>query len=71
MTLKDEILVMATKSEMNHLLRLREKKCSAEVGILYIELLGEVRKVSRHLANIAERSGAFHPQPLISEEVKK
>ncbi len=71
MTLKDEILVMATKSEMNHLLRLREKKCSAEVGILYIELLGEVRKVSRHLANIAERSGAFHPQSLISEEVKK
>jgi Na+/phosphate symporter len=42
------------------MIRLREKRCSADTGVVYIELLGEFRKVSRHLANIAERSGAFH-----------
>jgi Na+/phosphate symporter len=60
MTLRDEIMVMTALFEQNHLTRLREKRCSAESGIVYIELLGEFRKVSRHFANIAERSGAFH-----------
>ena len=59
MTLRDEVMVMAALFEQNHLTRLREKRCSAESGIVYIELLGEFRKVSRHLANIAERNGAF------------
>lgn len=67
MSLRDEIMVMAARFEQNHLLRLREKRCSTESGIVYIELLGEFRKVSRHLANIAERSNAFHAsQPATS-----
>ncbi len=60
MTLRDEIMVAAALCEQNHMIRLREKRCSADTGVVYIELLGEFRKVSRHLANIAERSGAFH-----------
>jgi phosphate:Na+ symporter len=59
--LKDEIIGLVEKYEQSHLLRLREKLCSAEAGVIYIELLGEIRKVSRHLANIAERSSAFYP----------
>ena len=59
MTLRDEIMVAAALCEQNHMIRLREKRCSADTGVVYIELLGEFRKVSRHLANIAERSGAF------------
>jgi phosphate:Na+ symporter len=59
MTLRDEIMVTAALFEQNHMIRLREKRCSTESSIVYLELLGEFRKVSRHLANIAERSGAF------------
>lgn len=59
--LKDEISALVSDCEQSHLRRLREKRCSAEAGVIYIELLGEIRKVSRHIANIAERSGAFHP----------
>jgi Na+/phosphate symporter len=40
-------------------MRMRAKRCASDSGILYIELLGEIRKVSRHLANIAERSDSF------------
>lgn len=59
MTLRDEILVSSALCEQNHLMRMRDKRCSSDSGIAYIELLGEIRKVSRHLANIAERSGSF------------
>ena len=58
--LKDEIISLVVKYEQDHLRRLREKLCSPETGVLYIELLSEIRKVSRHLANIAERSDAFY-----------
>lgn len=57
---KDEIVSLVVKYEKEHLLRLREKLCSAETGVIYIELLSEIRKVSRHLANIAERNNAFY-----------
>ena len=59
---KDQIIELVVKSEQCHLKRLREKMCSAESGVIYIELLSEIRKVSRHLANIAERSDAFYIQ---------
>jgi Na/Pi-cotransporter len=62
MTLRDEVMVATALFEQNHLTRLREKSCSTEAGIIYIELLGEMRKVSRHLANIAERCDAFKPK---------
>ena len=57
---KDEIVSLVVKYEKEHLLRLREKLCSAETGVIYIELLSEIRKVSRQLANIAERNNAFY-----------
>ena len=59
LTLRDEIQSASALCEQNHLMRMREKRCASDSGILYIELLGEIRKVSRHLANIAERSGSF------------
>ena len=59
MSLRDEILVSSILCEQNHLTRMREKRCSSDSGILYIELLGEIRKVSRHLANITERCSSF------------
>ncbi len=60
LSLKDEIVGLVVRYEQEHLVRLREKRCSAETGVIYIELLSEIRKVSRHLANIAERDSAFY-----------
>ena len=56
LSLRDEIQFDSALCERNHLMRMREKRCASDSGILYIELLGEIRKVSRHLANIAQRS---------------
>jgi phosphate:Na+ symporter len=56
--IRDEIQSATALCEQNHLMRMREKRCASDSGIMYIELLGEIRKVSRHLANIAERAHA-------------
>jgi phosphate:Na+ symporter len=62
LSIKDEVVSLVAKYEQEHIMRLREKLCSPEIGILFIELLSEIRKVSRHLANIAERADAFYTQ---------
>ena len=46
----------AANFEDAHISRVRESRCDAETGILYVELLSELVAVSRHLSNVAERS---------------
>jgi phosphate:Na+ symporter len=58
--LEGEIYGLLNKFENEHINRINRGDCRPQVGILYLELLSEIRKVSRHLANIAERSDAFY-----------
>ncbi len=60
--LRLELNRMLDQAESNHFQRLTRNECPAATGILYIELLEEIRKVSRHLANISERAVAFYVQ---------
>ena len=55
---KSEALIgkLAADSEENHIRRIKNSKCTAQTGIIYVELLGELVAVSRHLSNIAERA---------------
>ena len=55
---KAEALIgkLAAESEENHIRRIKNSKCTAQTGIIYVELLGELVAVSRHLSNIAERA---------------
>ena len=53
------VVRMAANFEDAHITRVREGKCDAETGILYVELLSELVAVSRHLSNVAERSIFF------------
>ena len=46
----------AANFEDAHISRVREARCDAETGILYVELLSELVAISRHLSNVAERS---------------
>ncbi|MBR7120324.1 MAG: Na/Pi cotransporter family protein [Lentisphaeria bacterium] len=50
------VVRMAANFEDAHISRVRDGKCDAETGILYVELLSELVAVSRHLSNVAERS---------------
>ena len=54
--LEDKIKNLTNTFEANHLERMKEGKCLPAIGVFYIQLISEFRKVSRHLANIADRS---------------
>ena len=58
--LETEIYDLLNKFEREHINRINRGDCRPQVGILYLELLSEIRKISRHLFNINERSEMFY-----------
>ncbi|MDD3154373.1 MAG: Na/Pi cotransporter family protein [Victivallaceae bacterium] len=56
---EEEIDRITDRCEAAHMRRMNNKECRPAAGVLYLELLSEIRKVSRHLANIAQRADAF------------
>ena len=58
--LHNEIDQMLNAFESGHVARINSGNCSPQVGILYLELLSEIRKIARHLLNIDERSKMFY-----------
>lgn len=53
---ENQINRLASELEANHIERLRAGHCDAIVGVIYIELIGEIEKAADHLTNIAERA---------------
>jgi len=58
--LHDELYSMLDQFEQEHIARITRGDCRPQVGILYLELLSEIRKIARHLFNINERAGMFY-----------
>ncbi|MBR7130448.1 MAG: Na/Pi cotransporter family protein [Lentisphaeria bacterium] len=58
--LAEKIFTMLENSEAKHLARINNGDCRPQVGILYLELLEEIRKISRHLENINDRAGMLY-----------
>lgn len=54
--LEKEIVKLGAELENKHIDRLREGICHAAVGVIFIELLGEIEKVSGKFSNIAKRA---------------
>ena len=61
--LKAEIMVLAEQYEIIHMNRVKEGKCLPESGLFYLELISEIRKLSRHFANITDRSPYISAEP--------
>ncbi len=55
-----EIQKMLETAELTHMNRLYEGKCIIKNGVLFMELLEKIRKIERHIFNIAERAGDFY-----------
>ena len=53
---EEKVNKLADSFENAHIRRLREGSCSADTGIIYIEMLGEMSKIGDRLANISERT---------------
>ena len=55
-----KILQLAEDFEANHIARLNAGQCNAVTGVIFIEMLAEVTKISHHLVNIAERTKSIN-----------
>jgi len=58
--LQERIQIALDQSETEHFSRIAEGECKPEVGVLFLELVEEIRKISRHLENIHVRSAMFY-----------
>ena len=58
--LQERLFAMLDRCEAEHITRINNGDCRPQVGILYLELLEEIRKISRHLENINDRAGMFY-----------
>ena len=58
--LHDELYSLLDQFEQEHIARITRGDCRPQVGILYLELIEEIRKIARHLENINDRAGMFY-----------
>ena len=56
----DEMEKMLDRFEAEHIYRIDKGNCRPQVGILYLDMLAEFRKISRHLQNISDRAEMFY-----------
>mgnify|MGYP000899326481 FL=1 len=47
---------VAQKSMESHVDRLQKGRCTPERGLVYVEVIGAIENIVRHLENIAQRS---------------
>ncbi|MBO5642735.1 MAG: Na/Pi cotransporter family protein [Kiritimatiellae bacterium] len=60
MEMYEELTQFMTSVETEHIARINNGECKPQVGLLYLKLLSEFRKVARHLRNINERAEVFY-----------
>ena len=57
---QERMQIMLDTSETKHFARISNGECKPQVGMLFLELIEEMRKISRHLENIHERASSFY-----------
>jgi Na/Pi-cotransporter len=60
MEMYSEFTGLITAVESEHVARINNGECKPQVGLVYLRLLSEFRKVARHLRNINERAEVFY-----------
>ncbi len=58
--LQEKIQSMLSRSEAEHFNRISSGDCHAPAGILFLEMVEEIRKIARHLENINDRAAMFY-----------
>ena len=58
--IQERLFSMLDRSEAEHLSRINSGECRPQVGIMYLELIEEIRKIGRHLENICDRADMFY-----------
>ena len=71
-SLKYKLSDQIEKVESSHMARVNKGTCLPEVSILFLELLEVIRKVTRHVFNIIERTEMIYERiPQVNSEDKK
>lgn len=71
-SLKYKLSEQIEKVESEHFARVNKGTCRPEVSILFLDLLEEIRKVTRHVFNIIERAEMIYERiPQVSSDEKK
>ena len=60
MEIYSEFTSLVTTVESEHISRINNGECKPQVGLVYLKLLSEFRKIARHLRNINERAEVFY-----------
>lgn len=60
MEMYSEFTGLITAVESEHVARINNGECRPQVGLVYLRLLSEFRKIARHLRNINERAEVFY-----------
>ena len=68
LALHDELYGLLKDFETEHVTRINNGECRPQVGILYLELLTEFRKIARHLFNINERAHMFYSDVAVNNK---
>ena len=58
--LQEKMQTMLEHSETKHFARISNGECRPQVGMLFLELVEDMRKISRHLENIHDRASMFY-----------
>ena len=56
-----EVKFMTARFERSHEARLKALDCTVEKGVVFVELLSNLERISAHLGNIAERANDILP----------
>ena len=74
--LQEQMQTMLEHSETKHFARISNGECRPQVGMLFLELVEEMRKISRHLENIHDRASMFYgkfpnPRKIAEQQARK
>ncbi|MBR0459648.1 MAG: Na/Pi symporter [Victivallales bacterium] len=59
--METEIKRLIAKYEHDHETRLQNQECTVERGVVFVELLSNLERISAHLGNVAERANELLP----------
>ncbi len=70
-SMASEVKYMTARFERSHEARLQALDCTVEKGVVFVELLSNLERISAHITNVAERANVILPHSVSFQSDKK
>jgi phosphate:Na+ symporter len=70
-SMSSEVKYMTARFERSHEARLQALDCTVEKGVVFVELLSNLERISAHITNVAERASDILPHSVSFQQEKK